>query len=91
MKIDFEMLKEHGDGLVVSTACVGGLASGIIYNELYPISGDYYFILKILNDSKIKTCFIDKYITVMRDGGDSTKLSNILQKLIEDIKSNIQH
>jgi len=23
---------------------------------------------------------------VMRDGGDSTKLSNILQKLIEDIK-----
>jgi glycosyltransferase len=62
------------------------LTQGIIYNELYPISGDYYFILKILNDSKIKTCFIDKYITVMRDGGDSTKLSNILQKLIEDIK-----
>ena len=57
-----------------------------MYNELYPISGDYYFILKILNDSKINTSFIDKYITIMRDGGDSTKLVNILQKFREDLK-----
>ena len=27
------MLKEHGEGLVVSTACVGGLASGLIYRQ----------------------------------------------------------
>jgi DNA polymerase-3 subunit alpha len=27
------MLKEHGEGLVVSTACVGGLASSLIYSE----------------------------------------------------------
>jgi DNA polymerase III alpha subunit len=32
-RIDFKMLKEHGEGLVVSTACVGGLASGLIYSE----------------------------------------------------------
>ena len=57
-----------------------------MYNELYPISGDYYFILKILNDSKINTNFIDQYITIMRDGGDSTKLGNILQKFKEDLK-----
>ena len=57
-----------------------------IYNELYPISGDYYFILKILNHNKVNTIFLDKYITIMRDGGDSTKLVNILQKLAEDIK-----
>ena len=32
-RIDYKMLKEHGEGLVVSTACVGGLASGLIYKE----------------------------------------------------------
>ena len=32
-RIDFKLLKEHGEGLVVSTACVGGLASGMIYRE----------------------------------------------------------
>tara|TARA_B100000131_G_scaffold323267_1_gene381190 strand:- start:1831 stop:5466 length:3636 start_codon:yes stop_codon:yes gene_type:complete len=32
-RIDFKMLKEHADGLVVSTACVGGLASGLIYKQ----------------------------------------------------------
>ena len=37
-RIDFEMLKEHGEGLIVSTACVGGIASGIIYNEYKDLS-----------------------------------------------------
>ena len=32
-RIDYKMLKEHNEGLVVSTACVGGLASGLIYKE----------------------------------------------------------
>ena len=62
------------------------LSENKIYNELYPISGDYYFILKILNDKKVNTNFVNKYITIMRDGGDSTKIVNILQKFIEDIK-----
>ena len=49
-RIDFEMLKEHGDGLVVSTACIGGLASGIIYNEFQDKSFDQ-FHPDLLNDS----------------------------------------
>ena len=32
-RIDYKMLKEHGEGLVVSTACIGGLASALIYKE----------------------------------------------------------
>ena len=32
-RIDYKMLKEHSEGLIVSTACVGGLASGLIYRE----------------------------------------------------------
>ena len=32
-RIDFNLLKQHGEGLVVSTACVGGYPSGIIYGE----------------------------------------------------------
>ena len=32
-RIDYKLLKEHGEGLIVSTACVGGLASGLIYRE----------------------------------------------------------
>ena len=32
-RIDFEMLKKHSEGLVVSTACVSGYPSGLIYNE----------------------------------------------------------
>jgi len=32
-RIDFRLLKEHGEGLVVSTACVGGIFSGQIYSE----------------------------------------------------------
>ena len=32
-RIDYKLLKEHSEGLVVSTACVGGLASGLIYQQ----------------------------------------------------------
>jgi len=32
-RIDFQMLKDHGEGLIVSTACVGGFASGNIFRE----------------------------------------------------------
>jgi DNA polymerase III subunit alpha len=32
-RIDYEMLKEHGEGLVVSTACVSGRPAGIIFQE----------------------------------------------------------
>jgi len=32
-RIDYKLLKEHAEGLIVSTACVGGLASGLIYRQ----------------------------------------------------------
>ena len=56
-RIDYKMLKEHGEGLVVSTACVGGLASGIIYkqfsglrfDELHPDLLDSHNTVPIMN------------------------------------------
>ena len=32
-RIDYKLLKEHGEGLIVSTACVGGRAAGLIFQE----------------------------------------------------------
>ena len=32
-RIDYKMLKEHSEGLIVSTACVGGYPSSLIYRE----------------------------------------------------------
>jgi DNA polymerase III subunit alpha len=32
-RIDYKLLKEHSEGLVVSTACVGGLASSLVFRE----------------------------------------------------------
>ena len=29
-RIDYKMLKEHGEGLIVSTACIGGFPAGLI-------------------------------------------------------------
>lgn len=39
-RIDFNLLKEHGEGLVVSTACVGGYPSGLIYREFPDLKFD---------------------------------------------------
>jgi DNA polymerase III subunit alpha len=32
-RIDFEMLQQHREGLIVSTACIGGYPSGLIYDK----------------------------------------------------------
>ena len=37
-RIDFKMLKEHAEGLTVTTACVGGYPSGLIYQD-FPDAG----------------------------------------------------
>ena len=39
-RIDYKLLKEHSEGLIVSTACVGGLASGLIYREFAGLKFD---------------------------------------------------
>jgi len=39
-RIDFNLLKQHGEGLVVSTACVGGFAAGNIFREFPDLKFD---------------------------------------------------
>ena len=55
-----------------------------LYEEGYPISGDYLFVLKLFNNHNIKIKFLNEYTTIMRVGGDSTKLKNFIKKLNED-------
>ena len=57
-----------------------------LYEENYPISGDYLFLLKLLYNQNIKIKYLNNYITIMRNGGDSTKLRNFIKKLNEDLK-----
>lgn len=57
-----------------------------LYDEIYPISGDYLFVLKLFNNHNIKIKFLNKYITIMRSGGDSTKFKNLIKKFNEDIE-----
>lgn len=56
-----------------------------LYSIKYPISGDYKFILDLFH-KKLKFYFLNKYLCIMRTGGDSTKISNFYKKIIEDIK-----
>tara|TARA_B110001450_G_scaffold156619_1_gene145955 strand:+ start:73 stop:822 length:750 start_codon:yes stop_codon:yes gene_type:complete len=55
------------------------------YNLNYRISGDYEFLLRILNKD-LKISYIKKRICKMRIGGDSTNFKNIFFKLNEDFK-----
>jgi glycosyltransferase len=56
------------------------------YNTSFSISSDYDYIFRIFNYSK-KIIYLDKIITVMREGGDSSKnLTNIFIKIKEDFK-----
>ena len=57
-----------------------------LYEENYPISGDYLFLLKLLYNQNIKIKYLNNFITIMRNGGDSTKLKNSINKLNEDLK-----
>ena len=56
-----------------------------IYNEDYKISGDYFFVLKLFGDKGLKSLYINEFITIMRLGGDSTKIKNLLEKFFEDM------
>ena len=55
------------------------------YNLNYRISGDYEFLLRILNKD-LKITYIKKRICKMRIGGDSTNFKNIFFKLNEDFR-----
>lgn len=56
------------------------------YSQEYPISGDYKFILDLFTDKKLKKDYFNEVLCVMRSGGDSTKLTGLVQKFREDIK-----
>ena len=56
------------------------------YDENFPISGDYLFILKLFKKNNFKIKFLDKYITIMRSGGDSTNIKNTIKKFKEDVE-----
>ena len=54
------------------------------YSEKYMISGDYDFLLRLINSNKFKIKSTNKFHNIMRLGGDSTSISKIFIKLKED-------
>ena len=57
-----------------------------LYNEDFKISGDYYFILKLFSSNNIKPKYINEYFSIMRQGGHSTHVNNLILKFKEDLK-----
>jgi glycosyltransferase len=58
------------------------------YNSEYKIASDYDFIKRIFFNNKIKAIYINKLITTMMLGGESTKsFKNIIKSNLECIKS----
>ena len=57
-----------------------------LYETNFPISGDYLFIVKLFKKKNLNFKFLNKYITIMRSGGDSTKIKNFFKKICEDYK-----
>jgi len=55
-RIDFDMLKEHGEGLVVSTACIGGIYSNRILRGQAMGKSDADVQRELLN---LTDCFVD--------------------------------
>ena len=54
------------------------------YINNYNISGDYHFMLRLFH-KKYKYKFINHFLCIMRLGGGSTNLKNILVKINQDI------
>lgn len=54
------------------------------YSTKYIISSDYNFILKLFYSEKFKIKYLNKFITIMRDGGDSA--NKLFRKFKEDYK-----
>jgi glycosyltransferase len=56
----------------------------MFYNCSYNISGDYAWMIKLINHKKTNAFYINKPTVIMRSGGDSNVL--IFRKFIEDLK-----
>ena len=55
------------------------------YSEKYLISGDTDLLLRIFS-KEVKYTYINKFISIMREGGISTNYRYIINKSIEDVK-----
>lgn len=55
------------------------------YSNHYNISGDYYFMLRLFH-KKYKHKFLNHILCIMRLGGGSTKIKNILKNLTKILK-----
>jgi glycosyltransferase involved in cell wall biosynthesis len=55
------------------------------YANSYDISGDYHFMVRLFF-KRYKYKFINHFLCIMRLGGGSTKIENILEKINQDIK-----
>jgi glycosyltransferase len=55
------------------------------YINNYNISGDYHFMLSLF-EKKYKYKFINHFVCIMRLGGGSTKIKNVLIKINQDLK-----
>ena len=50
------------------------------YSNLFKISSDYDYMLRCLKNEKLKIGYFNDYVTKMKFGGDSTKISSLLKK-----------
>lgn len=58
----------------------------IFFNKSYNISFDYDFMIKSLTSKNSKPIYLNYTISRMLIGGNSNKLTNIIQKMKEDLK-----
>jgi glycosyltransferase len=56
------------------------------YNKKYRISFDYDHLIRIFLKKELQCCYIPKILINMSPGGNSNKLKNIINKMIEDYK-----
>ncbi len=56
------------------------------YSNLFKISSDYDYMLRCLKDKRLRIAYFNDYVTKMKFGGDSTKISSLLKKISEDFK-----
>jgi glycosyltransferase len=56
------------------------------YNKKYSISFDYDHLIRIFLKNELQCCYIPKIFVNMSIGGNSNKLKNIINKMIEDYK-----
>lgn len=66
-RIDFNMLKQHGEGLIVSTACIGGLFAGTLFDNFPTVQFDQLHpdLLKNHDMSLIKNKminYVDRFV-----------------------------